>query len=190
MQAAQARSLNFGIFCPNWFSKNSGGAGNLVEIARNREGPSSAKVIMAAIKVGGRDISIFGVQASGQTLVSSAVALEFARLILRDRYGEEALAAQSPLTVEAEADEWVVRGSAPHAVGPSYPTDPKEHGQFEMRVAQLDGQIRRLIFNISFPEAAEFARKRREEHSTADMNAATDGGPSSPDTLTISDKGK
>jgi hypothetical protein len=129
---------------------------------------------MAAVKVGGKDISIFGFQASGQTLVSSTVALEFARLVFRDNYGDDALAAQLPLTVEAHADEWIVRGSAPHAVSPRYPTDPKEDGQLEMGIAQLDGQIRRLIFNISFPEAAEYARKQREERSAADMNAETD----------------
>jgi hypothetical protein len=144
--------------------------------------------MMAAVEVGGRDISIFGIQASGQTLVSNQVALEFARLILRDNYGDDALAAQSPLTVEADADEWIVRGSAPHAVTPHYPTDPKEHGQLEMRIAQLDGQIRRLIFNISFPEAAEFARKRRGERSTADMSVATHR-LSAPDTSAGGDDG-
>jgi hypothetical protein len=127
---------------------------------------------MAAVKVGGRDISIFGIQASGQALVSDEVALEFARLIVRDNYGGDALAAQSPLTIQAEGDEWIIRGSAPHAVSPRYPTDPNEQGQLEMRIAQLDGQITRLIFHISFPEAAEFARKRREEQSKADMSAA------------------
>ncbi len=142
---------------------------------------------MATFKVGGKDISIFGIESSGHTLISSAAAIEFARLVLRDKYGDRALATQSPLTVEADADEWVVRGSAPHAVSASFPTDPDEQGRLEMRVAQLDGQIRRFAFNISFPEAAEYARKRREEPAPADMNAATDHA-SAHDISAVDDK--
>jgi len=140
---------------------------------------------MSAVKVGGKHISIWGLESSGQTLISSVVAVEFAKLVLRDRCGEKALAAQSPLTIEAEPDEWIIRGNAPHAVSRDYPTDPDEQGQFEMRVARLDGQIRRFTFNISFPEAAEYARRIREGLPVQDMFASngdvTDGDRSRND---------
>jgi hypothetical protein len=141
---------------------------------------------MVGIKVGGGGISIVGIESSGHTLVSSEVALGFARLVLRDNCGDEALETQSPLTIEAEADEWIVRGSAPHAVGPKYPIDPDEKGRFEIRIAQFDGQIRRLVFNISVPEAAEFARKRREERSATESDAARDHP--SPSQISTADK--
>jgi hypothetical protein len=128
---------------------------------------------MSDMKVGGKHVSIWGIESSGHTLISSAVALEFARLVLQDHYGEKALASQSPLVIEAAADEWIVRGSAPHAVSRRYPTDPDELGQLEMRIARLDGQIRRLTFNISFPEAAEYARRVREGHPVDDMFPST-----------------
>ncbi len=69
-----------------------------------------------------------------------------------------------------------------------YPTDPNERRQLERRIAQLYGQIKRLIFHISFPEAAEFARKQWEEQSKADMSAAI-VRLSAPDTSVEGDNG-
>ena len=71
-------------------------------------------------------------------LVTDAIALEIARLVLTKEHGEDELKKQAPLSVVPEGDAWVVRGSRPTVSSSDL---PKLDGPFEMRISQFTGQI-------------------------------------------------
>ena len=87
-------------------------------------------------------------RAAGMKLITEAIALEIARLVLVKEHGEEELKEQLPLRVAPEADTWVVRGSRPMNKGLDF---SKETGPFEMRLSQFTGEIFTCHFTFHLP---------------------------------------
>jgi|SRR5579863_3849284 hypothetical protein len=77
-------------------------------------------------------------RAAGMKLVTDAIALEIARLVLTKEHGDDELKRQLPLFISADADTWVVRGSRPTVTDNDV---PQLDGPFEMRISQFTGQI-------------------------------------------------
>ena len=73
-------------------------------------------------------------RAAGMKLITDAIAVEIARLVLVKEHGEDELKRQLPLSVIAEDDTWVVRGSRPKAANTL-------DGPLEVRISQFTGQI-------------------------------------------------
>ena len=77
-------------------------------------------------------------RAAGIKLITEAIAVEIARLVLTEEHGEDELKRQLPLMTRVEGNTWVVRGS--QAVVETLDMS-KYRGPFEIRISQLTGQI-------------------------------------------------
>jgi len=85
---------------------------------------------------------------SGQTLISVDIAIQLARLVHEEQYGQSALREEEPLSVEEDGDCWVVKG----AKALKYDvTTPKLDGPMEMRISKFDGQILSYAFVAPLP---------------------------------------
>jgi len=87
-------------------------------------------------------------RAAGTKLISDVIALEIARLVLAREHGEDEIKDQLPLSVTAEGDAWVVRGSRPMMVGSDF---SKLRAPLEMRISQFTGQIFTCHFQFLLP---------------------------------------
>jgi hypothetical protein len=76
-------------------------------------------------------------------LITSDTAIELIRRVVRDRYGQDEVDRNEPLTVKEEGDTWSVRGTiSPSAAG----SRTAWMGPIHARVAKFDGQILGFIF--------------------------------------------
>ena len=105
--------------------------------------------------------SMFLRRISGQKLISSPIALEIARLVLKEQSGQGALEANEPLTVAEDGDDWIVLGNAP-SPAPFDASGLKLEGPFKMRLSQFDGQILDCVFVVTMPRAATIPPKSAE----------------------------
>jgi len=86
-----------------------------------------------------------------QKVITSEIAIQIARLVHRQSYGEADLKANEPLTVAADGDAWVITGAKESRYDR---VDPKVDGAFEMRISQFDGQILSYAFIELLPRPA------------------------------------
>ena len=82
-------------------------------------------------------------QANKIDLVTSDTAIELIRRVVRDRYGQDEVDRNEPLTVEDDGDTWLVRGTASASVAGSRKA---WMGPIRGRVAKFDGQILGFIY--------------------------------------------
>ena len=83
----------------------------------------------------------------GDTLITSDIALEIARRVHVNVYGQEDLSANEPLSATETGNNWIVRGSKP--IRPVRPDQPLD-GPLVMKISKFDGQILTYMFAISF----------------------------------------
>ena len=81
-------------------------------------------------------------RARGDGLITAAIAVEIARLVLRNEHGQCEFDRNEPLSVVADGDVWIVRGRdpSPEAVAETPEGFPLA-GPFQMRISRFDGQI-------------------------------------------------
>jgi len=103
---------------------------------------------MSPFTLDGEWLDMASRRAAGVKLITDAIALEIARLVLANEHGEGELKEQSPLSVAPEADAWVVRGSRPMMLGSDF---SKLRGPLEMRISQFTGQILTCHFQFYLP---------------------------------------
>jgi hypothetical protein len=76
-------------------------------------------------------------------LITSDTATEIIRCVVRDRYGQDELDINEPLTAKDDGDTWLLRGAASRSADGSRPA---WMGPICGRVAKFDGQILGFIF--------------------------------------------
>lgn len=76
-------------------------------------------------------------------LVTSDTATELIRRVVRDRYGQDELDSNEPLTVKDDGDTWLVRGAPSSSAAGARPA---WMGPIHGRVAKFDGQILGFIY--------------------------------------------
>jgi hypothetical protein len=85
---------------------------------------------------------------SGDQLISAHIALEIARLVLKEQSGQNALKKSEPLLVVEDGDEWIIQGSAPNEATTTRAAGIALDGGFRMRISKYDGQILDCVFVI------------------------------------------
>lgn len=83
--------------------------------------------------------------------ITADIAREIARLVTQARHGEEVANENSPLTVTADGDLWVVAGPARSVPRPQGSTFPDWIGSLRMVISSLDGQIKEYSFVPNLP---------------------------------------
>ncbi len=89
----------------------------------------------------------------GTKLISAEIAMEIARLITRERYGQLEVARNEPLKVEAADDTWIVTGSNNEDFNAKHPRQPTWGGPVRMQISQSDGQILEYVFDVDWSKA-------------------------------------
>lgn len=82
-------------------------------------------------------------RANNIDLITSDTAIEIIRRVVCDRYGQEELDRNEPLSVKDDSDTWLVRGTISPPVAGSRQAWV---GPIRGRIAKFDGQILGFIF--------------------------------------------
>jgi hypothetical protein len=82
-------------------------------------------------------------RANNIDLITSGTAIEIVRRVVCDRYGQEEVDRNEPLTVKDDGDTWLVRGTISPSVAGSRQA---WMGPIRGRIAKFDGQILGFIF--------------------------------------------
>ena len=90
-------------------------------------------------------------EALGTKLISASTAVEIARLVTLDRHGQSEVDRNTPFSVTASGDTWVVTGT--HSEGPpdSQPLLPDWIGPLRMKISSFDGRIFEYRFDPILP---------------------------------------
>jgi len=91
-------------------------------------------------------------QARGDALITDAIAVEIARLILKSQHGQSALDRNEPLSATADGDAWIVLGRDQPQGPAESPRGFSLAGPFRMRISRFDGQIFECCFVMALPE--------------------------------------
>jgi hypothetical protein len=86
----------------------------------------------------------------GTKLISADIAMEIARLITRERYGQIEVDRNEPLKLEAVDDTWTVTGSVNEDFDSAHPRQPVWGGPLRMQISQFDGQILEYVFDVGW----------------------------------------
>ena len=101
---------------------------------------------MSATEKGSEQVSILAYRGFDQKLISRETALELAKAILKDAFGDAEAARQGQLTaVEAEG-WWRITGSPQRRTGGAYESASNNRA-VEMEISQFDCRIRKLTFD-------------------------------------------
>lgn len=100
---------------------------------------------------GAVDLSMYLYRTTQQRLVSRETALEFAKMLLADRFGAEEVQLQAPLTIHEENDTWIIRGSREPDWRDGRPIGILRHGKAEVVISQFDGRILKLTVDAPLP---------------------------------------
>jgi hypothetical protein len=93
-----------------------------------------------------QDYSMLSRRWSGEKLITGSIALQIARLIHHQTYGQADLDANEPLGIRDEQDVWIVSGVK---IVPFDPAGPVLDGPLEMRISKYDGQILSYLFRFA-----------------------------------------
>jgi hypothetical protein len=74
--------------------------------------------------------------------ITSETAIEIVRRVIRDRYGQDEVNRNEPLTVQDDGDTWLVGGTTSSSAG----SKPAWMGPIKARLAKFDGQILGFIY--------------------------------------------
>lgn len=97
-------------------------------------------------------------RATGVKLISASTAIEIARRVINDEFGEIEVARNEPLTAVEDGDTWVVVGSESAEFNAEHPPTPSWAGPLHMRVSQFDGQILGYVFTFDWGKAQAVSR--------------------------------
>lgn len=86
----------------------------------------------------------------GTKLISAGAAMEIARLVTKERYGQLEVERNEPLKVEAADDTWIVTGSDNEDFNAEHPRQPTWGGPIRMQISQFDGQILEYVFDVDW----------------------------------------
>ncbi len=86
----------------------------------------------------------------GRKLISADTAIQIARLVTRERYGQMEVDRNEPLKVVAAGDTWDDTGSQNESFDAEHPRDPAWGGPLRMQISQFDGQIVEYDFAIEW----------------------------------------
>jgi hypothetical protein len=101
-------------------------------------------------------------RARGDGLITAAIAVEIARMVLRNEHGQSELDRDEPFSVVADGDVWIVRGrDPPPAAVAETPAGFPPAGPFQMRISRFNGQIFECCFVMALPDVS--ARFRGED---------------------------
>ena len=84
----------------------------------------------------------------GTKLISENIALQLARLVTAERYGQIEVDRNEPLHATSDGDAWLVRGSQSEDFNAEHPPRPDWHGPLRMRISQFDAQILDYAFGM------------------------------------------
>ena len=87
------------------------------------------------------DLTMYLYKTLGETLVSRETATEFARLLIKDRFGVDELLRQEPLTVADHEQTWLITGSGTSLYGDGLPEGTLRRGRAVVEISKADGQI-------------------------------------------------
>lgn len=91
----------------------------------------------------GQHVSMLAYRGFGQKLVSKRAALDLARAVLRDNFGDAAFSRQGDL-VATDAGDWWQISSTYESTCSTY--DASADRKFDIEISQFDGRIRKLTF--------------------------------------------
>ena len=86
-----------------------------------------------------------------ESLISANTAMEIARLVTLDRFGQKEVDRNMPMTVRADEDTWIISGASANGVNENNPPDPSWPGPLRMVISSLDGQILSYTFTGGLP---------------------------------------
>ena len=92
----------------------------------------------------GVDLSMYLYRTLQERLVTRGTALEFAKLLISDRFGAEEVNQQSPFAIHDEGDAWVIQGSGRPNWNDGRDPGALRHGKIEIAISQFDGRILKL----------------------------------------------
>ena len=93
------------------------------------------------------DFTILSRRWRGDTLITSDIALEIARRVHVNLYGQADLSANEPLSATEKGNNWIVLGAKP--IRPVRADQPLD-GPLLMKISKFDGQILTYMFAISY----------------------------------------
>jgi len=99
----------------------------------------------------GIDLSMYLYGTLKERLVTRDTALAFAMLLIGDRFGAEEVDHQHPISIHAEGDTWVIRGSGEPNWNDGHDKGAIRHGKAEVVISQFDGQILKLTLEAPLP---------------------------------------
>ncbi len=82
----------------------------------------------------------------GQHLVARETALEVAKLLLRDNYGQAELDSQLPLTITDGGDCWMIRGCKRRNMRAATPANDVREADFVITITKSDCRVLKLAF--------------------------------------------
>lgn len=86
-------------------------------------------------------------------LISQKTAIEIARLVTLDRFGEPEVERNLPFVAVEQGDVWVVTGTNNKEFNEKNPPFPAWRGPLLMKISQYDGQILSFTFLGDLPWA-------------------------------------
>jgi hypothetical protein len=92
--------------------------------------------------------------AAGRDLISREIALEIARLVFIDVFGQDDFEKQAPLMIRDEGSTWLVEGSREYDYD-SQPADQILEGNAIIEIAKRNGAIVRLSKKVDFARAPD-----------------------------------
>jgi len=81
------------------------------------------------------------IKAMRQKLISADIAIEIARRVTLNRYGQSELDKILPLTALEEGDNWIVVGTFPPDIVARFKSRSADFGPMRMTISSWDGQI-------------------------------------------------
>jgi len=109
---------------------------------------------MAERDIDGEGLSVHVMRALGTNLISSAVAIKFAELLLSDRYGKAELMRQLPLQATLLDDRWIIIGCEQQYSGQRGRDGNLGYGRVRICISQIDGRVIDFTFVEAFPSSA------------------------------------
>ena len=116
----------------------------------------------------GVDLSMYLYGILQQKLVTRDTALAFACALLKDKFGEEELALQDPISIREDGDTWVISGSRQPNWNDGRPSGAVRSGKAEVVISQFDGRILKLTVDAAIaPPSREEYQRLSEGHGGA-----------------------
>jgi hypothetical protein len=107
-----------------------------------------------------QDGSMWLRRASGVKLISAQIAVEIARLVVKEQYGQLEVDRNEPFSVIDSGDAWIVTGHESPEFNAKNPPEPTWSGPLRMSVSQFDGQILNYVFTFEWSKATVAANPK------------------------------